>query len=85
MSNIYNWDSMVTLKGGEMFSLQIVDVAPVGERAAFVNCTKNCLMLSVDVEINCNTATNVSHTFSHVKLPAGWFLICGRTIYSTAK
>ena len=39
-------------------------------------------MLSIDVEMNCNTTTNVSYAFGYVKLPAGWFLICGSTVYS---
>ena len=51
----------------------------------FSNCTKNCFMLSAHKEMNCNATTNVSYAFSHIKLPTGWFLICGRTVYSTAK
>ena len=42
-------------------------------------------MLSSDVDMNYTTTTNVSYTFSHVKLLSGWLLVCGRTIYSTAK
>ena len=39
-------------------------------------------MLSSDVEMNCNTPSKVSYAFGHVGLPAGWFLLCGRTVCS---
>ena len=63
-----------------MFSLKVTNVAPAGECATFVNGAKNCFMLSADVEMNCNTPTNVSYTFGHVALPVAGFLICGRTV-----
>ena len=50
---------MVTLKDREIFSLKIVNIAPAGECAKFVTCTLNCFVLSADVEINCNTTTNI--------------------------
>ena len=64
-----------------MFSLKIAIVATARECATFVSCTKNCFMLSADMEMNCITTTNVSYASSHMKLPAGWFLLCGRTVF----
>ena len=81
-SDIYNWATVVTLKDREMFSLKLANVAPAGECATSVNCAKNCFVLSADVETDCNTSTSVSHAFGGVELPAGWFLIRGRTVYS---
>ena len=65
-----------------MFSLKVADVAPARECATFVNCTKDCLVLSAGMKVNCTTTTDVSHTYAHVKLPTGWFLICGMTVSS---
>ncbi|KAF6081840.1 hypothetical protein HJG60_008846 [Phyllostomus discolor] len=65
-----------------MFSLKVANVAPARECVIFVNCTKNCLVLSAGVKMNCITTTNVSYAYAHVKLPTGWFLIYGMTVYS---
>ena len=32
--------------------------------------------------MNCTTTTDVSYAYAHVKLPTGWFLVCGMTVYS---
>ena len=32
--------------------------------------------------MNCTTTIDVSYAYAHVKLPTGWFLIRGRTVYS---
>ena len=63
-----------------MFSLKVSNVALAGESATFVNYAKNCFVLSADVKMSCTI--NVSYAFGHVKLLAGWSLICGRTVYS---
>ena len=34
------------------------------------------------MNVNHTTTTSVFYAFSDIKLPVGWFLICGRTIYS---
>ena len=34
--------------------------------------------------MNYTTTTDISYAYAHVKLPTGWFLICGMTIYSYA-
>ncbi|XP_045677565.1 syncytin-B-like [Phyllostomus hastatus] len=81
-ADIYNFGPSVNLKDREMFSIKVTQVAPAGECANFVNCTKNCFVLSADVKMDCNTTTDISYAHAHVKLPAGWFLICGRTVYS---
>ena len=65
-----------------MFSLKVADVAPATECTTFVNCTKDCLVLSAGVKVNCTTTTDVSYAYAHVKLPTGWSLIGGMTVYS---
>ena len=81
-SDIYNWGPVVAIKDREMFSLKVANVAPARECVTFVNCTKDCLVLSAGVKVNCTTTTDVSHAYAHVKLPTGWFLICGMTVSS---
>ena len=81
-TDIYNWGHTVTLKDREIFSLKVTNVPPAGECVTFVNCAQNCFMVSADTKMNCSTITSVSYASGHVKLPAGWFLICGRTVYS---
>ena len=73
---------MVTLKDRETFSLKVANVAPARECATFVNCTKNCSVLSAGVKMNFTTTTSVSYAFAYVKLPARWCLKCGRTAHS---
>ena len=72
-SDIYNWGRVVTLKGREMFSLKVANVALANECAAFVNSTKKCSLLSADVKVNHTTTINVHYAFAHTKLPVGWF------------
>ena len=73
---------MVTIKDREMFSLKVTNVAPARECATFVNCAKNCLVLSAGVKMNHTSTTDVSYAHAHIKLPTGWFLTCGMTVYS---
>ena len=65
-----------------MFSLKITNVVPAREYTTSVNCTKNCSVLSAGVKMNCTTTTDVSYAYAHVKLPTGWFLICGMSVNS---
>ena len=65
-----------------MFLLKVGNVAPARGCVTFANCTKNRLVLSADVKMNCTTTTDVSHAYAHVKRPTGWFLTCGMTVYS---
>ena len=81
-SDIYNWGPVVTIYGREMFSLKITNVVPAREYTTSVNCTKNCSVLSAGVKMNCTTTTDVSYAYAHVKLPTGWFLICGMSVNS---
>ena len=81
-SDIYNLGPVVTIKDREMFSLKVANVAPARECATFVNCSKNCLVLSAGVKMNCTTTTDISYAYAHVNLPTGWFLIRGMTVYS---
>ncbi|XP_074172436.1 uncharacterized protein LOC141567811 [Rhinolophus sinicus] len=81
-SDIYHWGPVVTREDRAMFSLKVSAVTPVEDCVMFTGCTHSCFVLTADADLNCSSTTSVSYANGHVKLPAGWFLICGRTVYS---
>lgn len=81
-SDIYSWGPTVTKKDRAMFSLKVSAVTPAEECVTFTGCANSCFVVTDDKDLNCSSPTSVSSAIGHVKLPAGWFLICGKTVYS---
>ena len=57
-------------------------MSPQLESVQLLATVLNCLVLLAGVKMNCTTTTDVSYAYAHVKLPTGWFLVCGMTVYS---
>lgn len=81
-SDIYNWGPITTEKDMSMFSLQVRTVTPAGQCVIFTGCPNQWFNLSVSNSLKCNTTISVSYANAHVKLLAGWFLLCGKIAYS---
>lgn len=77
-SDIYNWGPITTKKDRSMFSLQVRTITPVDRCVLFTSFPNQCFNLSTCNSLNCSSATSVIYANTHVKLPAGWFLLCGR-------
>lgn len=80
--DLYALGPSVQEKDKDMFSLKIAAVAPSGECLYFTGCTSYCLSLFHNYNMNCSDNSSISYGSGHTRLPAGWFLICGLTVYS---
>lgn len=81
-SDIYNWGPISTQKDVGIFSLQVRAVTPADPCVTFTGCSNHCFNLSAGNSLNCSSTTAMSYANARVKLPAGWFLICGEIAYS---
>lgn len=63
-----------------MFSFKVSAVTPAEGCVMFTSCTHSCFVLTADADLNCSSIISVTYANGYVKLPAGWFLICGKTI-----
>lgn len=81
-SDIYNWSPISTQKDMSMFSLQVRAVTLADQCVNFTGCSDQCFILSGGNSLNCSFTTSMSYSNAHVKLLAGWFLICGKIAYS---
>ncbi|XP_059570322.1 syncytin-B-like [Alligator mississippiensis] len=80
--DIYKWGTIVKEKSKNMFSVQVQATANASEYFLMVNCTGNCLKLNQGKNVLCNKTSQISYAYAHTILPRGWFLACGRIIYS---
>lgn len=80
--DLYAVGPSVQQKDKDMFSLKIAAVVPSGECLYFTGCTRYCLSLFHDYNMSCSDNSSISYGSGHTRLPAGWFLICGLTVYT---
>ncbi|XP_059580914.1 syncytin-A-like [Alligator mississippiensis] len=80
--DIYKWGTIVKEKSRDMFSVRVQATANASECFLIVNCTSNCFKLNQGRKIFCNKTSQISYVYTHTILPRGWFLACGRMIYS---
>lgn len=65
-----------------MFSLKVSAVTTAEQRVTITGFTKSCFVVIADKDLNCGSTTSMSYANEHVTLPAGWFPLCGKTVYS---
>lgn len=65
-----------------MFPLKVSAVTTAEECVTITGFTNSCVVVIADKDLNCGSTTSMSYANEHVKLPAGWFPICGKTVYS---
>lgn len=80
--DLYAVGPSVQQKDKDMFSLEVAAVAPSGECLYFTGCSRYCLSLFHNYNMRCSNNSSISYGSGHTRLPAGWFLICGLTVYT---
>lgn len=80
--DLYAIGPSVQRKDKDMFSLKVAAVDPSGECLYFTGCTRYCLSLFHNYSMGCSDNASISYGNGHTRLPAGWFLLCGLTVYT---
>lgn len=81
-SDIYNWGSVVTKREMGMFTLKLAGISSPKGCVVFSGCRRDCVDLTESTLMRCDSFSPVLYGVGHLKLPTGWFLLCGKTAYS---
>lgn len=81
-SDIYNWGPVVTKIETGMFSLKLAGITSPRDCVVFSGCTRDCVDHTESSLVRCGSFSLMLYAVGHLKLPTGWFLLCGKTAYS---
>ncbi|CAM4641076.1 unnamed protein product [Lepidochelys kempii] len=80
-TDLYTLGSAQYKLDASMFSYYLANTTLAPSCMRFVNATHIGKNLT-NKELKCNNSVEISFAYGYMKLPAGWFLICGRHAYS---
>lgn len=80
--DLYNWGSVVTKVETGMFTLKLAGITSPRDCVVFWGCTRDCVDLTESTLMRCDSFSPMLYAVGHLKLPTGWFLLCGKTAYS---
>lgn len=84
-STIFNWGTSSNVKDRSMYTLLVATVTNSVTCFKLAGCraprVPTCQNLS-NTELTCNHIETIPFSYSHMRLPSGWFLLCGIKAYS---
>lgn len=83
--NIFRWGASTYIKDNSMYTLQVAAVTQAATCFTLIGChtprISSCYNLT-NTELACNSTIAITFSYGYIKLPTGWFLLCGLKAYS---